>query len=110
MTRPEYLQCIEKQERGGLSGEPLKEMSTQAISDMYKLTKGINGMQYLKLRFRFLFPGQLPIIGVGGISSGQDAFNKIAAGASLVQLYTALVYEGPPLVARIKRELADILR
>ena len=54
--------------------------------------------------------GQLPIIGVGGISSGQDAFDKIAAGASLVQLYTALVYEGPPLVRRIKTELANILK
>ena len=54
--------------------------------------------------------GSVPIIGVGGISSGQDAYDKILAGASLVQLYTALVYEGPPLVWRVKRELAALLR
>ena len=54
--------------------------------------------------------GEIPIIGVGGISSGKDAFEKITAGASLVQLYTAFGYEGPPVVGRIKRELAQILR
>ena len=54
--------------------------------------------------------GSLPIIGVGGVSSGQDAYDKILAGASLIQLYTALVYEGPPLVTRIKRELTQLLR
>ena len=56
------------------------------------------------------FLGKLPIIGVGGISSGQDAFEKIKAGACLVQLYTALAYDGPPLVKRIKRELDVLLR
>ena len=55
-------------------------------------------------------PGGLPIIGVGGVSSGGDAYEKISAGASLVQLYTAFSYEGPPIIARIKTELADILR
>ena len=54
--------------------------------------------------------GQIPIIGVGGVSSGKDAYDKIKAGASLVQIYTALVYEGPPLVNRIKRELAQLLK
>ena len=54
--------------------------------------------------------GQLPIIGVGGVSSGKDAYEKIAAGASLVQLYSALSFEGPPVVRRVKKELADILR
>ena len=54
--------------------------------------------------------GQIPIIGVGGVSSGKDAYEKIKAGASLVQIYTALVYEGPPLVNRIKRELAQLLK
>ena len=64
----------------------------------------------------FFFPftvhiiGQIPIIGVGGVSSGKDAYDKIKAGASLVQIYTALVYEGPPLVNRIKRELAQLLK
>jgi dihydroorotate dehydrogenase len=54
--------------------------------------------------------GALPLIGVGGIASGADAYAKIRAGASLVQLYTALAYQGPALVGRIKRELADLLR
>lgn len=53
--------------------------------------------------------GKVPIVGVGGVSSGQDAFDKIAAGASLVQVYTALSYEGPPLIKRVKKELAVIL-
>jgi dihydroorotate dehydrogenase len=54
--------------------------------------------------------GSLPLIGVGGIASGADAYAKIRAGASLVQLYSALVYEGPGLVGRIKRDLAQALR
>jgi len=53
--------------------------------------------------------GRVPIIGVGGIESGQDAYEKIKAGASLVQIYTALGYQGPPLVRHIKEELAEIL-
>lgn len=53
--------------------------------------------------------GGLPIIGVGGVASGWDAYEKIRSGASLVQVYTALAYEGPPLVRRIKDELAAIL-
>ena len=54
--------------------------------------------------------GGLPIIGVGGVRSGRDAYEKMRAGASLVQLYTALALEGPPIIRQIKRELADILR
>ena len=54
--------------------------------------------------------GQLPIIGVGGVSSGRDVYEKIAAGASLVQLYSALSFEGPSVVRKVKKELADILR
>ena len=54
--------------------------------------------------------GQLPIIGVGGVRTGRDAYEKLSAGASLVQLYTALSLEGPHVVAHIKTELADILR
>ena len=57
-----------------------------------------------------LTEGRVPLIGVGGIASGADAYERIRAGASLVQLYTALVYEGPGLVTRIKRELAGLLR
>ena len=54
--------------------------------------------------------GKLPLIGVGGISSVEDAYAKIRAGASLLQIYTALVYEGPGLIKRIKRGLAAKLR
>jgi dihydroorotate dehydrogenase len=53
-----------------------------------------------------LTDGRIPLIGVGGISSGEDAYAKIRAGASLLQLYSALTYEGPALVARIKADLA----
>ncbi|KAL7745548.1 hypothetical protein ACLKA6_015535 [Drosophila palustris] len=76
-------------ENGGLSGAPLRERSTRLIAQMYDLTKG-----------------SIPIIGVGGISSGRDAFEKIEAGASFVQIYTAFVYEGPDLVDRIKEDLS----
>jgi len=55
-------------------------------------------------------PGEVPIIGVGGVSSGQDAYDKIRSGASLVQLYTSMVYAGPPIVSRINNELAELLR
>jgi dihydroorotate dehydrogenase len=54
--------------------------------------------------------GRLPIIGVGGVFSGKDAYDKIKAGASLVQLYTAFVYHGPPRVSRVKRELDELIR
>jgi dihydroorotate dehydrogenase len=79
--------------RGGLSGEPLRPLSTELIRSAYKHTGG-----------------RLPIIGVGGVFSGGDAFEKIRAGASLVQLYTGLVYEGPSLVLRIQRELSALLK
>lgn len=77
-------------ESGGLSGPPLRQRSTRLIAQMYDLTKG-----------------SIPIIGVGGISSGRDAFEKIEAGASFVQIYTAFVYEGPDLVDRIKEDLSQ---
>jgi dihydroorotate dehydrogenase len=54
--------------------------------------------------------GSIPIIGCGGVASGADAYAKIKAGASLVQLYSAMVFQGPGVVNRIKRELADLLR
>ncbi|CAK1555328.1 unnamed protein product [Leptosia nina] len=83
---------IVAQETGGLSGRPLTDKSTEMIRIMYKLTKG-----------------KIPIIGVGGIFSGQDAYEKILAGASVLQIYTALIYHGPPIVKKIKSELADLL-
>ena len=75
------------------SGRPLFGPSTRLLGEMYRLTGA-----------------RLPIIGVGGIMSGADAYAKIRAGAALVQLYTGMVYRGPGLVARIKRELAARLR
>ena len=62
------------------------------------------------LSFPAFRSGKLPIIGVGGISSGRDAYDKIRAGASLVQVYSAIAYEGFPVVRKIKRELAELLR
>ncbi|XP_061327752.1 dihydroorotate dehydrogenase (quinone), mitochondrial isoform X2 [Pezoporus flaviventris] len=93
VSRPSSLQSRQRSEPGGLSGKPLRELSTQTIRDMYSLTRG-----------------QVPIIGVGGVSSGQDALEKIRAGASLVQMYTALVYHGPPVVQAVKQELEELLR
>lgn len=54
--------------------------------------------------------GKVTIVGIGGVASGQDAMDKIRAGASLVQLYTALTYQGPPVVTKIKRELEQLLK
>lgn len=90
--RPE-LRGADRAEAGGLSGRPLMNPSTRLLSDLYALTGG-----------------KVPLIGVGGIGSGADAYAKIRAGASLVQLYTALVFQGPGLVPRIKRDLAALLR
>ncbi len=78
---------------GGVSGEPLKLRSRETIRRIFRFTGG-----------------RLPIIGVGGVASGQDAYAHLRAGASLVQLYTALIYEGPGLVERIKRELTTLIR
>ncbi|KAM3877051.1 dihydroorotate dehydrogenase (quinone), mitochondrial [Diretmus argenteus] len=93
VSRPETLQDPQSSEIGGLSGRPLKDLSTHTVREMYSLTKG-----------------KVPIIGIGGVASGQDAMDKIRAGASLVQLYTALTYQGPPVVTKIKRELEQLLK
>lgn len=90
--RPESLKSAHKGEAGGLSGAPLMDQATDVLAAMYKATNGT-----------------VPLIGVGGIASGLDAYRKIRAGASLVQLYSALVYEGPGLVTRIKNEMAALL-
>jgi dihydroorotate dehydrogenase len=84
---------INKHEIGGLSGLPLQKLSLKFIKNFYKSNKG-----------------KLPIIGVGGIDSGQSAFEKIAAGATAVQLYTGMVYKGPGIVKDIKKELIEILK
>ncbi|XP_070809076.1 dihydroorotate dehydrogenase (quinone), mitochondrial isoform X4 [Pituophis catenifer annectens] len=93
VSRPETLRGASCNEVGGLSGAPLRQLSTQMVSDMYSLTQG-----------------RVPIIGVGGVCTGQDALEKIRAGASLVQMYTALTYHGPPVVGTIKQELEALLR
>lgn len=54
--------------------------------------------------------GEIPIIGVGGVFTGEDAYNKILAGASLIQIYTAYIYHGPPRITRIKKELDELLK
>ncbi len=87
-----HLQSGHAAEAGGLSGQPLKAKSTLALK-----------------RFAQITHGKLILIGVGGIASGADAYAKIKAGASLVQVYTALIYHGPQLINRINRELADLL-
>ncbi|KAL4279453.1 hypothetical protein GQ457_03G005300 [Hibiscus cannabinus] len=79
-------------EAGGLSGKPLFDLSTNILKEMYMLTRG-----------------KIPLIGCGGISSGEDAYKKIRAGATLVQLYTAFAYGGPALIPQIKAELAECL-
>jgi dihydroorotate dehydrogenase len=92
IARPDSLKSPNAKETGGLSGEPLFESSTAMLRRVYELTQG-----------------KLPIVGVGGVASGSEAYVKIRAGASLVQLYSALVYHGPALVTRIKHDLADLL-
>ncbi len=82
-----------KNEDGGLSGVPLQEISTLMIQKFYQELKG-----------------KVPIIGVGGINSGKSAYEKIKAGASLLQLYTGFVYKGPSIVKDIKKELIEILK
>jgi dihydroorotate dehydrogenase len=93
ITRPATLKSADRSAQGGLSGKPLFALSTACLATMYRLTEG-----------------RIPIVGCGGVASGADAYAKIRAGASLVQLYSALVYHGPGLVRRIKSELAALLR
>ncbi len=89
----DQLKSQHANESGGLSGAPLLDMSTEVLSDIYRLTGG-----------------KIPLVGVGGIQSGADAYRKIRAGASLVQLYSALVFNGPSLICKIKIELAAALK
>ena len=93
IERPAGLRSPHRSESGGLSGKPLFEPSTRLLADMYGLTGGT-----------------VPIIGVGGISDARDAYEKIRAGASLFQIYTAFVYQGPLMIKRIIVELAALLR
>lgn len=92
VARPPQIPDRLAREAGGLSGRPLMEPSTRVLAE-----------------FHALLGGRVPLVGVGGVASGADAYAKIRAGAALVQLYTALAYEGPGLVRRIKDELAALL-
>jgi dihydroorotate dehydrogenase len=94
LTRPDSLVSSHARETGGLSGAPLMSLSTA----MLKRFHDANGTS------------DLVLIGVGGVASGADAYAKIRAGACLVQLYTALAYEGPGFIRRLKRDLAARLR
>jgi len=93
IARPNDLLSEEHFRIGGLSGQPLKQMSTHAIRVMYRFTEG-----------------QIPIIGCGGVASGQDAYEKIKAGASAIQLYTAIVFDGFPVIGKVKRELSTLVK
>ena len=93
IKRESNLISVNKGKKGGLSGKPLYDNSNIILKKMYDLTNG-----------------QIPLIGVGGISSGKDCYEKIKCGASLVQLYTALVYSGPNLINRMKSDLIDLIK
>jgi dihydroorotate dehydrogenase len=93
VLRPSHMTDQQKDEVGGLSGAPLFPIALEIIGDMYTRTQG-----------------RVPIIGCGGVASGEDAYRMIRAGASLVQLYTALVFHGPALVPRIKWDLAELIK
>ena len=88
----EKLKNISKHEKGGLSGKPLELKSNQLINKFYNLLKD-----------------KIEIIGVGGVDSGKSAYDKFLAGASYIQLYTGMVYQGPNIVIKIKKELKELL-
>ena len=92
IKRPSSLVSSYKNELGGLSGKPIFVNSTIILKKMYSLTNG-----------------QIPLIGVGGISNGYECYEKIKAGASLVQLYTALIYQGPQIINKIIKELNGLI-
>ncbi len=82
-----------KYKKGGLSGQLLFKKSNKILKKMYVLTNG-----------------QIPLVGVGGISNGSQCYEKIKSGASLVQIYTALIYSGPNLIHQLKNELIDLIK
>lgn len=92
ITRPDTLRSVHANEKGGLSGKPLKSLAAATLKDIYKLSYG-----------------KIPLIGVGGIASAEDAYERIRAGASLVQVYSALIYQGFALVQRINEGLVKLL-
>lgn len=93
IARPKTLKSKMRDEVGGLSGQPLFENATAVLAQAYSLSKG-----------------KLTLIGVGGVANAGQAFEKILAGASLVQVYTGLIFEGPGLANILKKDLAELLR
>jgi dihydroorotate dehydrogenase len=91
IARAPTLKSVAAVEAGGLSGRPLRARATELVGRVYRASGG------------------MPIIGVGGIDSGRTAYEKIRAGATLVQVYTSLIYHGPGLLQRIALELAECL-
>lgn len=87
------LRSANAKETGGLSGAPLKDLALQRLKD-----------------FRRASGGQIPLIGVGGIATAQDAYDRICAGASLIQLYTSMIYEGPTIARCMATDLAKLLK
>jgi len=83
---------IQRHQKGGLSGKPIEEKSNILINEFYKFLKG-----------------KIKIIGVGGVDSGQSAYDKFIAGADFVQLYTGMVFNGPNIAGIIKKELKELL-
>src|SRR5690625_1387823 len=93
LSREGLISEAHTSEMGGLSGRPLTERSTAWIKEIYQEVGG-----------------QVPIIGVGGIFNGEDAYEKIRAGASLVQVYTGMIYEGPKIVKDINKRLVELMK
>ena len=94
VSRPETLRSQQRQQTGGLSGAPLMSLSTSMLRTFHQANA----------------TADLALIGAGGVASAADVYAKVRAGACAVQLYTALVYQGPGLILRLKRELARRLR
>ncbi len=86
------LKDIQKHQKGGLSGKPIEKKSNILINKFYNL-----------------FKGKIKIIGVGGIDSGQSAYEKFLLGADYLQLYTGMVFQGPNIAGSIKKELKELL-
>jgi dihydroorotate dehydrogenase len=93
VSRPNLCEADKAKEQGGLSGRPLFALSTRMLAETYARTEGA-----------------FPLVGVGGIDSGVAAFAKIKAGASLIQLYTGIIFRGVGLIGAIKKDLFDLMR